>query len=184
METKVCSKCKDEKPISEFHKKNSNKDGFCGTCKKCICLHKKEYYKDNKDRLFDYCKKRYNEKKDQIIKQRKKYALLNSNKIKDYKSNYYLKNKKTMSKNAKENYYKNRDERLNYAKIYKSKNLEKYTISKKNINKKERDSLTDSYVRRVICPKDVKLRNKIPSELVHAERERIKLKRLIISMSN
>lgn len=34
--TKICTKCKIEKPISEFHKKLSSKDGFQSRCKECF----------------------------------------------------------------------------------------------------------------------------------------------------
>lgn len=34
--TKVCSRCKIEKPLSDFHRRKRNKDGFSGVCKKCI----------------------------------------------------------------------------------------------------------------------------------------------------
>ena len=32
---KVCTKCKVEKPVTEFHKHATNRDGRCGSCKAC-----------------------------------------------------------------------------------------------------------------------------------------------------
>jgi hypothetical protein len=44
MQNKICRSCKIEKELSEFPKKNSNKDGFNNTCKKCCSDKSREYY--------------------------------------------------------------------------------------------------------------------------------------------
>ena len=36
MDSKVCSKCKKEKPVSEFGKRNNTKCGCVSRCKKCM----------------------------------------------------------------------------------------------------------------------------------------------------
>lgn len=36
METKVCSKCKSEKSLSEFYPQKSHKDGVMSMCKECF----------------------------------------------------------------------------------------------------------------------------------------------------
>ena len=41
METKVCKKCGEEKPLTEFEKNKNNLDGYTGVCKGCINLRKK-----------------------------------------------------------------------------------------------------------------------------------------------
>lgn len=35
--TKKCSKCKEVKPVTEFHKQCSHRDGLKSQCKSCIC---------------------------------------------------------------------------------------------------------------------------------------------------
>ena len=49
METKICSKCKIEKPRFKFHKDKSKKDGHSYRCKGCKRLYNKQYQKDNRD---------------------------------------------------------------------------------------------------------------------------------------
>ena len=39
METKICSTCKEEKPLKEFHKNKTRKDGMVYQCKDCVKLH-------------------------------------------------------------------------------------------------------------------------------------------------
>ena len=35
MKTKICSKCKKEKPFSEFYRQNDRKSGYRSACKEC-----------------------------------------------------------------------------------------------------------------------------------------------------
>ena len=45
METKICTKCHEEKPLDEFSNAKRNKDGHTGICKKCNVIYFKEYNK-------------------------------------------------------------------------------------------------------------------------------------------
>lgn len=49
METKICSKCKKEKPISEFGKNKAKKDGLQTECKECKSAYNKLHYQKNKE---------------------------------------------------------------------------------------------------------------------------------------
>ena len=55
MKTKVCSKCKKEKPLSAefFHRNKARKSGFQDYCRECFAKVKKEYYQrpEVKERL-------------------------------------------------------------------------------------------------------------------------------------
>jgi hypothetical protein len=44
---KICSKCKQNKPFSEFSKK---KDGYQGYCKSCVKIYYKGYYNSPKEK--------------------------------------------------------------------------------------------------------------------------------------
>lgn len=59
MEIKVCSKCKIEKPLTEFHKKKDSKDGYSYYCKSCKKIEinksrskRKEHYKRYNQNLY------------------------------------------------------------------------------------------------------------------------------------
>ena len=47
MEKKVCTKCKEEKELSEFKK---TKEKYSGSCNDCISLYFKQYREKNKER--------------------------------------------------------------------------------------------------------------------------------------
>lgn len=43
MNTKRCAKCREEKPLSEFHRNRALADGLCHYCKPCTCANSKKY---------------------------------------------------------------------------------------------------------------------------------------------
>ena len=50
METKICTKCKVEKPISEFRWKNKAKGMMHSQCKECQKAQEKVHYQESKER--------------------------------------------------------------------------------------------------------------------------------------
>ena len=108
MKTKICSKCKIEKSISEFKKAKGYKDGistWCIECKKEYCrnygrkyhwLHRKkrlEYKRKwdnkNKEYLLEYHDKYRQKHKEEIKKQRKIYSSIryHTKYMKEYRKN-------------------------------------------------------------------------------------------------
>lgn len=56
MQTKFCNKCGQEKPISEFGKNKSKKDGLQTQCKACVKLYKQKHYSENKSYYIEKAK--------------------------------------------------------------------------------------------------------------------------------
>ena len=50
---KACIDCKDDKPLSDFHKDCHSKDGHRGRCKACQSKKSKDYYQKNKQAAKD-----------------------------------------------------------------------------------------------------------------------------------
>jgi hypothetical protein len=48
---KICTKCKQEKDLSDFNKDRSRKDGFHNNCKECRKIDTKKYREDNKEKI-------------------------------------------------------------------------------------------------------------------------------------
>ena len=116
MDKKKCSKCGEEKELSEFHKAKQNKDGYRGSCKDCVKEYKKEYRKNNKEYNKEYCKEYYENNKE---------------KRKEYYKEWFKNNKE-----YRKEYYKNNKEKV---KEYKSKNKEK--INKRIRERKQSEPL-------------------------------------------
>jgi len=79
IQTKQCSKCKQEKPVSEFYKQTSNKTGYKSQCKECCYEYEKERRKrpESLKKYKEACK-RYQQTEKYILKYKRnnrKYAL-------------------------------------------------------------------------------------------------------------
>jgi hypothetical protein len=79
METKKCTKCGLEKPLTDYHKASKNKNGYRSQCK--ICTNR-----DNASREHKY------------IGQRKEYRENNKFTLKNKKRKYYLNNREKILK--------------------------------------------------------------------------------------
>ena len=84
---KTCSKCKEEKPFSEFHKNRSTKDGLCFQCKTCKIEVAKSHYEKNKDHFREYKRKYRQENKDLIRERERKYRQENKETIREHYKN-------------------------------------------------------------------------------------------------
>tara|TARA_Y100000385_G_C12780871_1_gene503445 strand:- start:28 stop:693 length:666 start_codon:yes stop_codon:yes gene_type:complete len=95
---KKCTKCNVEKPLTEFNKCRSFKDGLNYNCKGCIRKYREEnidkitkykikYNKKNRDKY----KKYYQKNKDKILQRQSKYYQKNKDKIKSYTNEWMKK---------------------------------------------------------------------------------------------
>ncbi len=75
---KICTKCKEVLPLSDFRKQGSTKDGLKYYCKECDDKLAKSYYQRNKNKITDKVKE---------------WQKNNPDKVKSYKKSYYGKNK-------------------------------------------------------------------------------------------
>lgn len=53
---KRCFRCKEMKPLEEFHIDRSKKYGKSNECKPCACARQSIYRKKNKDKINEYCR--------------------------------------------------------------------------------------------------------------------------------
>lgn len=108
MESKVCSKCGEDKPLSEFRNRTDSKDGKRGNCIKCqdnylktynkanandIAIKRKTFYDDNQKRLLDIKKEYYDANKERLIKRQTEYDRIKKQKDPIYR---FKKNIRTM----------------------------------------------------------------------------------------
>jgi hypothetical protein len=126
---KICSKCGNEKEISEFNKRKNSKDGYRPDCRECQKLHyqnKREHYthkmKENRATKIDEYRERdrkyYKNNKEDILKHKKEYYQQNKDSIIEYKKGYYLVNKNHKSDYSKKYYLKNKEKLIEYHRCY------------------------------------------------------------------
>jgi len=85
METKICSKCGEEKPITHYLNGHNQ-------CRRCKALHAKEYRKKNKEKLQVKKKNYYTKNKESHLNYCEVYRKKNKEKIATYKKKYGQKN--------------------------------------------------------------------------------------------
>jgi signal recognition particle GTPase len=88
METKVCSKCGEEKTSDMFYRSNRY------NCKKCIKNKNKEYYSNNAEKIIEKHKEYYSNNAEKIIEKHKEYRKTNKERRKETVKKYKAKNKK------------------------------------------------------------------------------------------
>jgi len=54
METKVCTKCKEEKSVGEFSKDKSSRAGLRYVCKACASEYNRKWHEENKEKRCEY----------------------------------------------------------------------------------------------------------------------------------
>lgn len=63
MDSKVCSKCKEKKPVSAFGKHSARKDGLRSRCKPCNSADAKQYAEANREAVLENKRRYYSENK-------------------------------------------------------------------------------------------------------------------------
>jgi len=72
-ERKRCTKCEKTKPLPEFYKRKNGKLGLESQCKVCKIKRRRQYYKDNDERLQQYGRQYYENNKEVINQRQKRY---------------------------------------------------------------------------------------------------------------
>ena len=85
MESKICTKCKVEKHLSEFYRQKTGHFGVTAMCKLCHSTQHKSYYSTNKEKI-NRC---YNVNKEKILAQKKIYYQNNIEKLSIKSKKYY-----------------------------------------------------------------------------------------------
>jgi hypothetical protein len=116
MQTKICSKCKEEKEICEFGVNNSSKDNLRSSCKQCRKIEGKVYRKNNIEKRKITIKNWYN-------------------KNPNYNKEYHLKNFEDLNRKTKERYLLNAEKYRETSKKWSERNKEKMNEYYNNRNK-------------------------------------------------
>ena len=116
---KTCTKCGEEKPVSEFYKK---RNGLTSQCKSCILAYKADAYQNNKQAKKDYNKNYYWKNKSDLKEKSKQNYELNRDNAIQRMSDYYKNNKETFAAYNKDYYQKNRDAKISYSVEWAKKN--------------------------------------------------------------
>lgn len=124
-QTKVCTKCKEEKDLSEF---SNLKSGKQSCCKKCM----NAYYLANREKFLENAKIYIHKNKELINQKTIAYRRDNKEKIKIINKNYRNKNKELIKEKSREYYQKTKLSIPSRCKEYTSKQQKKFYINHKD----------------------------------------------------
>ena len=91
MEYRICTHCKEQKPLSDFHKCRGFKQGVYPKCKECRKYFTRLSYEKRKNKIYSYTKK-YRKTEAGKRLRRKEYEKLRGNWPEKYKANYLFNN--------------------------------------------------------------------------------------------
>ena len=83
METKICSKCKEEKPVGDFYSDKSRKDGRKCYCKKCVTEYARKWYNANPEKARERFQKRYAANPEKVREQLRKWRAANPKEVRE-----------------------------------------------------------------------------------------------------
>jgi len=121
IKTKICTKCKTEKPIEMFCKQKASKDGIRPQCKKCD----KAYRQANRDVIAERTKVYQKANAEKIAKYKKAYFQTHAEKTAEYQKDYYQANAESIIERTKVYYQANTGKIAERTKVYQKANAEK-----------------------------------------------------------
>jgi len=90
---KICSKCKAEKPLTEFHKDRSSQDGIQSRCKSCQAEIGRKYNIANKERISERNRETYAANPEKFAAIKRVYRAENPEKVAACKRKHYAAHK-------------------------------------------------------------------------------------------
>lgn len=111
---KVCTKCKLNKPLSDYANCKRGRYNKQPKCKNC----NKSYREDNRDKIIIYLNNYYQENKEDLIIKNNQRVQDNYESVQEYKKKWYLENKEEITEKAKIRYENNKEGIQQYKKEY------------------------------------------------------------------
>jgi hypothetical protein len=122
METKVCSKCGEEKPVSEFFKNKQSKSGLYPSCKKCKMSTTKKWKNSNRDHVNSWNKDWSDKNRDKVRECNRRWYKANSEKVIERTEKYRKAHPEISRKSVRKWYRKNKEHVSEYNLEYGRKN--------------------------------------------------------------
>lgn len=119
--TKVCTKCRIEKPITEFNKDKSKPNGYKSACKSCEKEYRKKHNEDTKESRAEYNKQWREDNKESRAEYNKQYYDHNKETAKTYTKQYYKDNKEVVDKSNRQWRKSNKEAVKEWRNQYESK---------------------------------------------------------------
>jgi hypothetical protein len=124
MEGKVCVKCNKWKPLEEYNKQKSKKDGRISYCKECAREYKKQWKKNNECHVKEYDQQYREANKERRSEYKKQWQKNNVERIKEYSKQHYKTHKEHYKEQHKQYREATKEHRKEYNKQWREDNKE------------------------------------------------------------
>jgi hypothetical protein len=118
---KRCSKCKEVKPLNEFHKRLDAPDGHRARCKACENARIQKRYEENKEKIREARRKWWEEHREERNEYAKKWRLTNKEWVREREKKWRENNKDKIRKNSRRYYLAHIDEMLEKHREYQER---------------------------------------------------------------
>ena len=159
--TRVCRKCGQEKPLSEFVKDKTCALGYSHTCKQCNAERNRKWRAANPEKVLECKRKRYAANPEKVREYNRKWYAANPEKVLEYKRKRYAANPEKVREYKRKRYAANPEKVREY-------------------NRKWREILSDGYLRYKLK----QLNLPVTPETIEYKRIQLKLYREIKKQQN
>lgn len=159
--TRVCRKCGQEKPLSEFVKDKTRELGYSYTCKHCKREHACKYRADNHEK---------------VLERTRKWRVDNPEKVREYVRKYRADNHEKILEHGRKYYAENSERYKKYSRKWHAANREKV----REMRRYKREILSDGYLRRQLKQRNLP----VTPETIDYKRIQLKLYREIKNQQN
>ena len=174
--TRVCRKCGQEKPLSEFVKDKTCALGYSHTCKQCNAERNRKWRAANPEKIREYKRKRYAANPEKVREYNRKWRAANPEKVLEYKRKRYAANPEKVREYKRKRYAANPEKVREYNRKRYAANPEKV----REYNRKWREILSDGYLRYKLK----QLNLPVTPETIEYKRIQLKLYREIKKQQN
>jgi hypothetical protein len=123
--TKICSVCKEEKPLENFATDNRIKSGKSSKCKECAYRLMREWVVNNRERVRASSRKRYAKNPEPVKKANQKWQEENPTKRRQLEKKYRLRHPGRKAEGSRKWYRKNMSKKKAYTRQYHASNQQK-----------------------------------------------------------
>jgi hypothetical protein len=123
--SKICSKCKQEKSLCDFHKSATKKFGVQSQCKKCRNELDAKYRRENLEKVKESKAKYRRENLEKVKESNAKYRRENSEKLNEYHAKYRRENSEKLNEYQAKYRRENREKEKERGAKYRRENPEK-----------------------------------------------------------
>ena len=183
--TKLCTKCKIIKPLTDFFKRSKSNDGCTTWCKQCYKIYNAGWYIKNIDKARETHAKYHldNHEKnkaralsyahsEQGIKKRREYYESHKEEIKEYHRQYREKNAEKIRARRRTYYYANKDKVAVWRKRYEDSHKEQLLASDKKYRQEHKKEINDKHIERLRSDPVFKLKEQLRCNIRDAFKRR------------